>query len=568
MINCNKKKLVFFVLILMSLISCSKSDGEEEYVAPTIVNFSNNGLLGQSVNIKLENFSIDKLQVFFDLEKAQIEYLSDEEIKVVIPRTIKRSNPTLKIIDLVTNETILSEGFLLKTPNITHYSTDKASFDENFIIYGENFDVDKSSVLVTINGENAQIVNSEFDKIEVKIPNAVKKSDLEVNVKAQLQEVKSNLALTLRPPVISTIDNKDLWIGSQLTIDGENFNPDNSLGEAYINGVSCYFEYYNKKIFITVPPGPFRDFKITNVSYKTAGQLISYDCNINLLNEGILVDQIVGSHQQHSVFVRNNRAYTFVYKNNNVYDYNYDYSLLEFSPITEKWAELTGFHYKGQIVDAVFDGVNKVFLYKKDYNSGVYTLSVLDLDTFSEKEIDFSFSNKIDNPRIFSFQGDLYFCNGSIYIHPNVSTLSERYKYSKLTNTWTLLDKSAFSELPIVNPGGSGNSDYLHYKGKLFLSDYTNNRTYKINSDLSVDTYTYSYSFMYNDILYGSRTNVFNVLYNLYSQKNITLQSNLFAPCFTLNNEIYFFAGIKSVYYQNATLTTHRLRKEVLNVLF
>ncbi|WP_026713354.1 IPT/TIG domain-containing protein [Flavobacterium daejeonense] len=562
------KSPLLFILILVTLISCDKSIDEEEHVAPVILNFPNQGLLDQPINIKLENFYINKIQVFFDLEKAQIRYLSDEEIEVIVPRSIKRSNPTLKIIDLVTNETILSEGFLLKKPSITHYSTDKATFDENFIIYGDNFDKDKNSLIVTINGENAEIVSSDFSKIEVKLPDVIKKSDLEVKVRAQLQDLKSNLVLTLRPPVISNVESKDIWIGSQLTIEGENFNPDNNLGEAFVNGVPCYFEYYNKKLFITVPPGPFKDFKLTNISYKTVGQSYSFDCNIHLLNEGILVDQLMGKQQQHSVFVRNNKAYTFVYKNNNVYDYNYDYSLLEFSTATEKWTELTGFHYKGYIVDAVYDGVNKVFLYKKAYNSGIYNLSVLDLDTFSEKEIDFPFNNKIDNPRIFSFQGDLYFFDGSIYINPNVNTLSERYKYSKITNTWTLLDNSTFSELPIVNPGGSGNSNYLHYNGKLYLSDGINNKTYKVNSDLTVDTYTYSFYFMYNNILFGRSTNVFNLLYNLYSKNNITLQSNLFAPCFTLNNEVYYFNGVKSVYYQNATLTTHRLRKEVLNVLF
>ena len=95
-----KRISVFFILLTFILSSCNSEEEKITYTPPILVSYPETGLLGQPISFEIENFTPDKLQVFFDLEEAQVNYVSDTKIMVIVPRTIKRSNPTLKIIDL------------------------------------------------------------------------------------------------------------------------------------------------------------------------------------------------------------------------------------------------------------------------------------------------------------------------------------------------------------------------------------------------------------------------------------------------------------------------------------
>ena len=279
----------FFLLLIIVFNSCSD---DTDYVPPTLDNFPTTGLLGQSLLIQVQNIEPNKIQVFFDSEEAEVNYVSDEEIMVVVPRTITTNTPTLKVIDLNENKTILNKTFSLKTPIISSYSIDNVTFNETLTLFGENFDILNEFVSVTVNNKNATIINVTYDKIEIQIPTEITTSDLQVKVRAQLQEVTSTLPLHLKNPLINGIQNTTAWITSQLTVNGQNFNPNYEFGEVYINGIRCYFSSSNNQLSITIPPGPYQDFKITNVTYKTAGLTFSYDCNIPIQNDAILVDHI------------------------------------------------------------------------------------------------------------------------------------------------------------------------------------------------------------------------------------------------------------------------------------
>lgn len=308
--NINKTIAISFILLTFILNSCSSEDAK--YIPPTLVSFPETGLLGQPVTIQIENFQVDKLQVFFDLEKAQINYVSDKEIIVIVPRTIKTNNPTLKIIDLNENKTILEKAFSLKKPTINKYSSDSVTFNETFTIYGENFDTSKDFVSVTVNDKTATIVNVAYDKIEIQIPNEITTSELQVKIRAQLQETTSALSLLLKKPVINGIQNSVAWIGSELKVSGQNFNPNFKFGEVAINGIPCYFSSTNNELSVTIPPGPYQDFKITNVTYKTAGLTSSHDFAIPIQNYYIMVAGTEGYSDQ-TIFVHNNKAYQFKY---------------------------------------------------------------------------------------------------------------------------------------------------------------------------------------------------------------------------------------------------------------
>ncbi|WP_158626869.1 IPT/TIG domain-containing protein [Flavobacterium sp. GT3R68] len=558
---------VTFLVLLSLFTSCT----DDQYAVPTLVNFPTTGLLGQQLMIEVQNVQPGRLQVFFDSEEAEVLYVSNDEIMVLIPRTITRNNPTLKVIDLNENKTILNTTFSLKTPVITSYNTDNVTFNETFIIYGVNFDILEDFVSVTVNDKNATIVNVAYDQIEVQIPSEITASQLQVKVTAQLQEVTSTVALQLKNPVITGVQNNVAWIRSELTVDGQNFNPNFEFGEVYINGTRCYYSSTNNQLSVTIPPGPYQDFKITNVTYKTGGLTYSYDCDIPIQNDAIMVDHIDNSRLDHTIFEHNGKAYQFVSESNILNPTAPKiYSLLEFSPITEKWTKLTSYNYTGFLADAVYDGSDTVYLYKYLSGSNSYTLTKLNMNTFNEVGIPLPSSDRIYGPILFAYQDNLYLLSGLNNTNGVVTVRDQKYKYSSSSNSWSQLSDTAFSDLAPVSAYGSGKCSYMFAGNNIYISYGLNNRTYKISSNLSVTDYQHIFSFEHANAIIGKQLNNTQYFFNIVTQASIpVIQDNLFDygnSFFTLNNEIYYIKNSWTVYYQN-TFYTQKLRKQIINGL-
>lgn len=562
------KNRVFILFILLAFILNSCNNEDPQYVPPTLVAFPETGLLGQPITIKIDNFEMEKLQVFFDAEEAPVNYVSETEISVVVPRNIKRYNPVLKIIDLNNNKTVVEKSFSLKKPVISNYSSETVTFNETFTIYGENFDRDPEFVSVYVNNEIAKIISTGYNKIEIQIPTKIAKADLEIKVNSQLRETVSLVPLVLKAPIIKSIRNSAVWLQQILYLNVENFNPDNKFGELFINGIpSNYFEVKDKTVEVTIPPGPFKDFKITNITYKTAGLTTSYDYEVKILSDFILVDHIDNANVEHTIFKHNNKAYVF----KSVYDIyttdNRSYTLLEFSPITEKWTEVSDFKYSGFIVDAVYDGDDTVYLYKMSVATQSFTMTKLNLETFKETAVDLP-GNKIFSPILFAYQDNLYLLSGMNNIDGTTSTRNQKYKYSKAANRWTELPTSAFSTIPLVTSIGGGKCKYLFNAGNLYLSLGISYKTYKITPSLAVTEYPYRLFLDYGNAILGKNVNYNQLLFNIETNANKTLDLySLFGyseDFFTLNNEIYYLRGSWSVYYQNM-IYTQKLRKEILN---
>jgi hypothetical protein len=566
------KYSIFISFVLLSFIfnSCSSSEGPQ-YVAPTLVNFQETGLLGQPISIEIDNFEVGKLQVFFDLEKAIIEESSEKGITVIVPRTIKRSNPTLKIIDLNENKTIFEKTFLLKKPVISSYSSESITFNETLTVYGKNFDTNKDFISVFINNEKAVIVNNDYNKIEIQIPTKIVKANLEVKVKSQLQETSSSPSLVLKNPIIKSVQNSEAWLGQTIYVDAENINPNQEFGEVYVNGIKSYFSVRDNKLEISMPPGPFKDFVITNITYKTADLTTSFDSNIKILGEYIVVDYIENVNVPFTVFVHNNKAYALKHSISENGESNRNYTLLEFSPNTEKWTELSTFHYYGYIVNAVYDNDDTLYLYKMSVSDQSFSLSKLNLNSFKETQLTLT-SNKIVAPIFFAYQDNLYLLSGLNNNDGQISVRDQKYKYSKNSNSWTTLSSSAFEDLPLVSQYSAGGNpcSYIFNDGNIYISYGINFKTYKITPNLSVTAYPYEHYFEYGNNIFGRYNNFFNYLYNIVTNasKPMALDS-LFGyggSFFTINNEVYYLKNSSTPYYQNS-LYTQKLRKDFLNGL-
>ena len=172
-------------LISFSLSSCTADD---ELPSVEIVDYPQEGLLGETILVQLNHVPEGgNLQVFFDAEKAQVMFLSDTEIYVVIPRSIKTAKPILKIINLITNEEVLKATFSLKAPVISGYSLNEFSFDQVFSIQGDNFDVIDDDVKVYVNNQLANIIKVGYKEIKISLPYAISNSNLQIKVEAQRQ---------------------------------------------------------------------------------------------------------------------------------------------------------------------------------------------------------------------------------------------------------------------------------------------------------------------------------------------------------------------------------------------
>lgn len=279
------------------------------------------------------------------------------------------------------------------------------------------------------------------------------------------------------------------------------------------------------------------------------------------------MDHIDNANLQHTIFVHNNKAYQFIYKGNSNYDFNYKYSLLEFSPITEKWTELSTFNYTGYLEDAVYDGNNSVYLYKKLQATQTFSLTKLNLDTFQEVAINLPFgNNKIFSPTLFAFQNNLYLLSGSNNINGVITVRNEKYKYSATSNSWSELPNSTFSSL---KPTTMGKCSYLFHGNSIYISNEYSGGSHKIDSNLSVTDYIYSSSFEYSNAIISQQRHYgqpffYNIITKASMQDEAGSYDEYFNTFFTLNNEIYYIKNSWTSYYQN-TCYTQKLRKEILN---
>ncbi|AWA29983.1 hypothetical protein HYN48_07785 [Flavobacterium magnum] len=554
--------VALLLLLAVSSFSCSPDDRDGS--GPLVTNYPLSGLLGQEFTMQLENIEPNKLQVFFGNEQAPITYLSDAEIKITVPRTLTNPTSVLKIIDLTTNETIVNENFSLKTPVINGFSVSEVAFGEVFSINGDNFDTIKDDVGVTVNGIAASAVAASYNKIDVVLPTNITDANLQIKVKAQRQEVTAAAMLHLRAPQILSIDNTIAWIKGELTLNMLNYNPDYEMGEASINGNPCYVSVYNNQVKLSIPPGVYTDFRITAVTYKTAGQTATYNTDIPIGNDAIMVDYDSVSGNNSQIFERNGKAYRIA-RMNSASQETGEYSLMEFSAATEKWTVLSSFHYFGNISDALFDGDDTLYLYKFQSASQTYTLTKLNLNTYAETAIALP-DNTIISPIMFAYQGALYLLSGIELVNGLPTVRTEKYKYSG--GTWTTLSASAFSGIPAMGQYDSGKCDYMHFGNNIYVTWHA--RTYKITPALSVTEYPYKSVFHYQNAVVGRYSNSNSqTLYNIETNQPAYVQDDFFdeaGSCFNAGSEIYFQRNAWTGYHVNTTYT-QRLRKTILNAL-
>jgi len=548
---------IILILFVSFILSCQKDD---EPVSATASNFDESGLLGASINIEGANFEVGMIQVFFDLEEAEVIFLSPTEIQVMVPRTLERFNPLLKVIELRNNTTILETSFQLETPQITAYSSNTVTFGENLTIEGYHFDINNDFVKVTVNGVIAPILDTDYGQVVINIPTDIDSPELEIKLTAQLQEITSQLNLTLKSPEITEVIQEEVYIAGTLEVNGANFNPDYEKGKVFINDLPAYFTAQNDKLFIDVPAGPYSDFKFTEIRYETAGLSTTFACDVAIKDNSIMVD--ANDYGPHLIFVHNNAAYSFMLTQSEPEN---RYVLKKFETSDEKWRQVSNFEYEGYLNDVVYDEEDTVYLYVRDDSETPMRLVAFNMNTFSETIMPLPSPSEIIYPILFTVGHNLYFVSGKYYNNGNPTVSREKFKFTKATGQWETLPESTFAELPLVHIYGGGAATSFFDDGKRYINYGLHDKTFVIHPDLSVTVLNRQIFFIYQHTPLGGRYSYTDTLYNMVTQQGMNIYYGNFRywvhTFFVLNNEVYFHGSRSNV---NNT-TTNRLRKEILN---
>ncbi len=554
-----KKYQNFLILTLFfcCILACQKEDDPSN---ASVTSFNESGLLGGTIQIKGSNFEVGMIQVFFDLEQAQVSIVSNTMLEVTVPRTLERFNPVLKVIDLRTNTTVLENNFLLKMPKIISYSNNNVTFGESFTINGENFDVDKSFVKVTVNNIPATLLESQYDHLVINIPTDIDNHELEIKVTAQLQEIISGIPLSLKNPVINEVVQDEIYIGGTLEVSGANFNPDYKKGKVFINDIPTYFTSKNDKLFIEVPAGPYSDFKFNNIRYETAGLSVSFNCDVVIKDNSIMVD--ANDFGPNLIFIHNNAAYSFMLTATEPVNH---YVLKKFESTDEKWRQVSNFEFEGYLNDVVYDEEDTAYLSLRDESGNPMRLVAFNMNSFTETTLPLPSSSEIIYPILFTLQQNLYFVSGLYYNNGNPYVSHDKFKFSKTTGQWETLPESIFSELPLVSIYGGGAATSFFDDGKRYINYGNYDKTFVINPDLSVTILNRQIFFIYQNAILGGRYTYTDTLYNMITQQGMNIVYGNFRywvyNFFVLNNEVYFHGSRNNV----INTTTNRLKKEILN---
>ncbi len=540
---------IFTLIFLFSFFSCTI---EESYQKPKFSNLPS-ALLNEEIVINGQNFEKGKLQVFFDNEESDVNYITNKKIKVIVPRTIKRFNPTVRIIDLNTNENVLEQTFLLKTPIITGYDKSEISFQQVLTIKGDNFDQNRDFIKVFVSGYEADVVTANYNEIQIYIPNSLDKSNLDVKIKAQLQEVIATQSLKLAKPSISTNDLGDFWVGDELVLEGSGFNPSGQFSSLLVDGKECtIFSGVTHTIRSNYPEGPYKDFFINQIVYKMADHEIKLTGNWEIKNNAIVVDYDPG-YANYQTVVYNNKAYAFFRNREN--SINNSVALYEFLPSTQKWIEVPNSRFFGFIDNVIYNN-NGVIYVQKNINETTRVLSKINLDTLIEQKIILPYLDNRQSVFMLHFQETLYMLHGKTIVNNNALDVLNSYQYDEVTQTWSVVVNELMLNHFKFRQTGHW-SGFLH-KESLYMN--FDNNSHRLNPDLTFDTLGNDIYMVYKDklITSGSPRGGFKdfeggFLANIV-EHNLGFAYEL-GDFFLLNNEIYFKKNI----------ATYKLKKTIMD---
>lgn len=417
--------LLSYIFCFLSIYSCVRIEVTEEsnieedlppekYI-PTNLNAQKDGLLGQGIYIKGQDFFLDSLSFYFDTTPAFGALKNEDTLIVTVPRELSEVESVFSIRTRSKDSLLYSSSFKLRKPFISHFSKSDITFGEWVWIYGKNFDSNRDYISVYLNDNKTFPSRFHYDSLEIQIPNNLNKQELSVKIQSQLQETTNISVLKLKEPKINSFSS-EVFVGSIEVLKGEYFNPDSNYSKILINDEIETYIYSNDRngtLKLRVPYGPYKDFVINSITYETAGMKIRQPINTKIASNHIL-------YSKNAPFLfSSSRVFEF---NENLYalgielfpDSNPDFSpysyLWRFNMETQLWIkdERIKIETNGLIITQIENGV--LYVYRSGYDDCLFKV---DLNDFTLVNLSVPVDDKRKSPSLFLHEGYLYFGKGA-----------------------------------------------------------------------------------------------------------------------------------------------------------
>jgi N-acetylneuraminic acid mutarotase len=373
--------------------------------------------------------------IYFDQKLASQVASAKGEIKCIVPDQI--FGPNVSIV--IKASGLEAEAKLqLFTPIIENLSPSLVTFRDTIEITGQHFEINKRRTKVYLAETEAEIVTTERNKIKVIVPDSLRRDGSPVVVRAQGQEVTSDLGFNLHPPEFS-LEAECLSTFDEITIDGRYFHPIASRNIVYFEGTAgTTVSGTTSTLKVRVPAGPFPR-GLAEVKVLTANVSTTADTELCIDDPWLLIEDQLPFyfHYDPGAFVIDNTAYVVASKSTTEDPTLY---LWEFDASENSWTNHSIPFAPGLSAICVGNGSNGYFY----TTAGTDNFWEFDGQTKQwTKKADFPGQER-EAAAAFSIGANVYIGIGVINVNGREEAGKDFYKYSPATNSWTQISAPAF----------------------------------------------------------------------------------------------------------------------------
>lgn len=471
---------------------------------PTIENITPmSGVIGDTVSINGNHFDIinSRNKVFFGNIQTTVIESNREVIKVLVPENIENPSESI-LLNAQLQDVIYNPSFHLSTPEINSISPLNATFGDELIITGNNFDFEIPRNKVYFGNIEATITYADRNTLKVLVPDDLESSSESIRVIAQLQEVIFNEKFQLIPPEISFVQ-QEVYANQDITIQGAYFHPILDRNNITIEGIEVNFTSGDTESLDTkIPLGPFPRRKAV-VKIQLLDLIVEYETELNILDSWVMISDNLPFRFHRSInnaVVANNEAFVIAPLADDFSETLTNY-LWKFNPNDLSWEHSKiPFSMKWSAVSVSNGG--KIYVYSANNSNDFWEF---DPTTKEWSKMTAYPGERRDYPSHFSINGDIYVGMGADFEPYTSIKYGDFYKYSPTTNSWSQIadftyqnnslrtETSTFTinDIAYVGNGATntGMVDYWSYHPNtdewIRIADFDDSRRYTASFELN-----------------------------------------------------------------------------------
>ena len=211
------------------------------------------GYYNVPVTITGKNYHLDFSKVFFNDIPATILEITDTSILVHTPLGLPGGDVTLSVS--VAGQTVTAdEKFISLRHSLDAFEPEEGTFNDEIVITGNLFPESTDSLQVFFGDRSAEIISTSVNQVVVKVPERLFEKHSYIRVVFHEETVTFEQPFKLLSPVIDGFSPHSGTFGCELSISGDNFNPNPSNNEVDFNGSRAEVIASNKNEIIAKLP--------------------------------------------------------------------------------------------------------------------------------------------------------------------------------------------------------------------------------------------------------------------------------------------------------------------------